>query len=154
MCGSDSASPFGVLSHILPAVARGSHAYRSADSLRHAPLDLLRRGGFDFLGCLHQCKRVSAKRRPFCIGGDDGNRTHVRRSIHPKRYHHSRYFAFSSVFPCRQGHTLVASSNFFYLLKALKKKFPALIDALFTGAGTCGRTCSLIKLRKRNRLYC
>ncbi len=86
--------------------------------------------------------------------GDDGNRTHVRRSIHPKRYHHSRYFAFPSVFPCRQGHTLVASSNFFYLLKALKKKFPALIDALFTGAGTCGRTCSLIKLRKRNRLYC
>lgn len=86
--------------------------------------------------------------------GDDGNRTHVRRSIHPKRYHHSRYFTFPSVFPCRQGHSLVASSNFFYLLKALKKKFPALIDALFTGAGTCGRTCSLIKLRKRNRLYC
>jgi len=74
-------------------------------------------------------KRISEGSVFLFHGGSDGNRTHVRRSIHPKRYHHSRYFAFSSVFPCRQGHTLVASSNFFYLLKALKKKCPAKFDA-------------------------
>ena len=42
--------------------------------------------------------------------------------------------------PADRVRTLVASSYFFYLRKALKKKFPTLLDALFTGVGTCGRT--------------
>jgi len=50
---------------------------------------------------------------------------------------------FPQQYPCRQGYASVASSYFFYSLKALRKKFPALFDALFTGAGTCGRTVPL-----------